>query len=401
MSGDSLIHTSLQRGDRESRDEGEPFERSSNKPLKRLDESVSRDATSLKRGVNETRGQETGAVRIGNPRFQNALAHITQATPPIWFMRQAGRYHRHYQNLRQKFSFMDLCKQPQLAAQVALGPVLDFDFDAAILFSDLLFPLEALGMGLEYTDAGPQLGWKLTPESISRIKSVDEAWPQLLFQGEAVRATRQLLPDDKSLIGFVGGPWTLFVYAVEGTHKHVEHALKEMPLFEKFCETMIPLLVRNIKNQIQNGAEVVMIFDTAAGELPPDVLKRAVVPQLEQLARAFPSSLGYYSKGTTRAHLDHPIFTDGSFAGIGVDHNWDLRDAFAMFPNGFVQGNFDQTVLRDSRPDELRQRIEHFLDPLLKHDRAGWICGLGHGVLPATPEENVRQFVNTVREVLQ
>src|SRR5690349_2522827 len=181
---------------------------------------------------------EGGALQIGNNRFQNALRRSPQATPPIWLMRQAGRYHRHYQAMRRQFSFMDLCKQPELAAQVALGPVLDFDFDAAILFSDLLFPLEVVGMGLEYTDVGPQLGWRLTRESISKMSSLDEAWPQLLFQGKAVRATRRLLPDDKSLIGFVGGPWTLFVYAVEGTHKHVETAVNKLPLFEKFCEIM-------------------------------------------------------------------------------------------------------------------------------------------------------------------
>jgi uroporphyrinogen decarboxylase len=232
------------------------------------------------------------------------------------------------------------------------------------------------------------------------MSSVDEAWPQLLFQGEAVRATRQMLPDDKSLIGFVGGPWTLFVYAVEGTHKHIEHAVKELRLFENFCETIVPLLVRNIELQLSNGAEVVMIFDTAAGELSPDDFQRAVVPQLERLARAFPSALGYYSKGTSHRHLDHRLVTNGAFAGIGLDHNWNLRDAFKMFSHGFVQGNFDQNLLRDSSPDDLKQQLERFLDPV-KHDRTGWICGLGHGVLPGTPEENVRLFVDTVREVLQ
>src|SRR5205809_2767149 len=134
--------------------------------------------------------------QIGNLRFQNALARTPQPTPPIWLMRQAGRYHRHYQALRQKHSFMELCKEPNLAAEVALGPVLDFDFDAAILFSDLLFPLEALGMGLEYTDRGPQLGWKLDQQACGRLRSVDEAWPHLLFQGEAMRATREHLPED-------------------------------------------------------------------------------------------------------------------------------------------------------------------------------------------------------------
>src|SRR2546426_11595413 len=149
--------------------------------------------------------------RIGNLRFQNALARTPQPTPPIWLMRQAGRYHRHYQALRQKHSFMELCKEPDLAAEVALGPVLDFDFDAAILFSDLLFPLEALGMGLEYTDRGPQLGWRLDQTTLPRLRSVEEAWPNLFFQGEALRLTRDALAGDKSLIGFVGGSWTLFV----------------------------------------------------------------------------------------------------------------------------------------------------------------------------------------------
>lgn len=336
----------------------------------------------------------------GNSRFQSALRRAPQRTPPIWLMRQAGRYHRHYQDLRRQFSFMDLCKRPELAAHVALGPIIDFDFDAAILFSDLLFPLEALGMGLEYNDTGPQLGWKLTPETLPKICAIDEAWPHLLFQSDAVRETRALLPADKSLVGFVGGPWTLFVYAVEGTHKNVERARKELKLFEQFCETLVPLLLRNIELQLASGAEVVMIFDTAAGELPPETFLSEVAPQLERLAQSFPSRLGYYSKGTKREHLNHELFTGGTWAGIGVDHGWDLRDAFEMFPRGFVQGNFDQSLLLGSQ-EELKRHLEEFLSPLAKHDLAGWICGLGHGVLPNTPEENVRLFVKTVREVLR
>ena len=397
MREETPSNTSLQRGEKSLAESGEPFQRFSDKPLKRLDEPRGFEATSLKRGVNERASAEG---EIGNVRFQNALARIPQATPPIWLMRQAGRYHRHYQDLRRQFSFMDLCKKPELAARVALGPVMDFDFDAAILFSDLLFPLEALGMGLEYTDAGPKLDWKLTPQTLAKLRAVDEAWPGLLFQGDAMRATRQLLPNQKSLIGFVGGPWTLFVYAVEGTHKNVERATKELRLFEEFCQTLVPLLNKNIELQLANGAEVVMIFDTAAGELAPEVFQNAVVPQLERLVDMFPSRLGYYSKATTREHLNHQLFTDGRWAGLGVDHNWDLRDAFEQFPNGFIQGNFDQNLLLASR-DDFKRSLEQFLDPLLKHDRTGWICGLGHGVLPKTPEENVRLFVNTVREVLQ
>src|SRR5205807_7762767 len=136
--------------------------------------------------------------QVGNARFQNALARRPQSTPPIWLMRQAGRYHKHYQALREKYSFMDLCKRPELAAEVAFGPVLNFDFDAAILFSDLLFPLEALGMGLSYTDHGPALGWRLDQDNIAQLSEVEEASPNLLFQGEALRATRERLPADRS-----------------------------------------------------------------------------------------------------------------------------------------------------------------------------------------------------------
>src|SRR6266576_6002958 len=119
--------------------------------------------------------------QIGNARFQNALARREQSTPPIWLMRQAGRYHEHYQALRQKYSFMDLCKQPELAAEVAMGPVLDFDFDAAILFSDLLFPLEALGFGLSYDDGPPKLDGRVTAERIAGFRPLEDALARLRF----------------------------------------------------------------------------------------------------------------------------------------------------------------------------------------------------------------------------
>lgn len=342
----------------------------------------------------------TVSCQIGSFRFQNALARRPQSAPPIWLMRQAGRYHSHYQLLRQKYSFMDLCKRPELAAETALGPLRDFDFDAAILFSDLLFPLEALGMGLEYTDAGPRLGWTLNRATVHRLRSVHEAIPDLLFQGEALRATRELLAEDRSLIGFVGGPWTLFAYAVEGSHRgSLAAAKRELPLFPNFCELIVPLLARNIELQLGSGAEVVMIFDTAAGELSPQLFQDEVVPQLELLSKNFSSQLGYYSKGTQPAHLRHALFTEGGFAGMGVDYRWDLREAFHQFPYGFVQGNFDPALLLSDSKD-LKNHLRSYLNTIRAVNRDGWVCGLGHGVLPGTPEENVRLFIETVREVL-
>jgi uroporphyrinogen decarboxylase len=338
--------------------------------------------------------------KIGNARFQSALTRRAQPTPPIWLMRQAGRYHRHYQALRQKHSFMDLCKQPELAAAVALGPVQDFDFDAAILFSDLLFPLEALGMGLEYTDRGPRLGWNLNEQMLSRLRSIEDAWPHLLFQGDAIRATRELLPNDRSLIGFVGGPWTLFVYAVEGSHQgSLVESKKLLSLFPRFCEKMVPLLAKNIQLQLDSGAEVVMIFDTAAGELSPEIFQADVAPQLETLFAESASRIGYYSKGTQAAHFRQAPFV-ARLAGVGVDSGWSIREAFDLFTQGFVQGNFDQAMLLCDT-DDLKRYLDRYLRPLAGRATPGWICGLGHGVLPATPEEHIRLFVDTVREVMQ
>lgn len=337
---------------------------------------------------------------MANERFTNALNHRPQKTPPIWLMRQAGRYHRHYQNLKERYTFVELCKQPELAAQVALGPVMDFDFDAAILFSDILFPLEALGMGLSYAP-GPQLEWTLTPETLVRLKAGDEAIGGMEFQREAMRATRALLPNSKSLIGFVGGPWTLFTYAVEGSHKGgLKEAKRWSSLFPSFCELMVPFLVKNIELQLEGGAEIVMIFDTAAGELAPGIFQDLVVGPIQQLAQAFPQRIGYYTQGTQAVHLTALRTPRSPLAGIGVDHRWDLAQVLRESQQGFVQGNFDQNLLFTSAED-FERKLKAYLAPLrelTQEQRAGWICGFGHGVLPATPEAHVRRFVDLVRE---
>ena len=338
-----------------------------------------------------------------NERFTNALNRVPQRIPPIWMMRQAGRYHAHYQRLRQTHSFMALCKEPRLAAEAALGPVQDFDFDAAILFSDLLFPLEALGMGLDYEQGGPRLAWRLNEETMPRLSGPDEALARLEFQPQAVAETRRLLAADKSLIGFVGGPWTLFAYAVEGASgRGLVQTKRSLPLFPGFCGIMVPLLIACIERQIAAGAEVVMIFDSLAGELAPDLFQSAVVPQLEKIAARAGRSVGYYSRGTQPAHLRDAIFSSGSLRGIGVDHRWRLSEAFEIGRGGFVQGNFDQTLLHLEKA-RFEAQLENFVRPLRElspQDRAGWVCGLGHGVLPGTPEENVRSFVRRVREEL-
>ena len=203
-------------------------------------------------------------MKIKNEKFSNALNHIPQKIPPIWFMRQAGRYHSHYQGLKQSYTFEELCKNPDLAAETALGPINDFDFDVAILFSDILFVLEALGMSLKY-DPGPIFGNFIDENNYEELQSPENAIKEMSFQEDALLATRDLLPDHKSLIGFVGGPWTVLSYGL-GLNKGIqyENNYSNNFVFKVLSEKIIPLIKYNISLQLNAGAEVVMIFDTDA-----------------------------------------------------------------------------------------------------------------------------------------
>lgn len=336
---------------------------------------------------------------MANTAFQNALKGTPQRVPPIWFMRQAGRYHSHYRKLKEKYTFMELCKEPELAAETAMGPIQDFDFDISILFSDLLFPLEALGMGLKY-DPGPQLDRRLDDKNILQLKSVEEALEGMVFQKLAVQATRDRLPNHKSLIGFVGGPWTLYTYAVEGGHKGgLAEAKAGLPLFGKFCELLVELLIGNIQLQLEGGAEVVMVLDTASGEVSPSVFHHFIVPQLDKIAAAHSGRVMYYSKGTTEDHL-RPLWDHRDWLGLGVDHRWDMAHLLRRTSRGALQGNFDQSQLF-SDFDLFQSELDRYLEPILDLDveqRVGWVCGLGHGLLPKTPERHVRYVVDHVRE---
>lgn len=337
-----------------------------------------------------------------NLLFQNALQKKVQQTPPIWFMRQAGRYHKHYQALRAKYSFETLCREPELAAQVALGPIQDFDFDVSILFSDLLFPLDALGMGLSYSDVGPKLEQSLNTGFQIKNFNLEESLSQLSFQAQALKLTRQMLPTNKSLIGFVGGFWTLFVYAAEGGHAGSLIPAKSLfPKSPEFINILCKLIEANIDMQLKAGAEVVMVFDTSAGEISSLFYKTHIAPKLIQWAHQFPGRLGYYSKGTQPSFFGQD-FILAPWAGRGVDHRWSIAETLvsARQNHGFIQGNFDQALLFQDTQN-FTQNLKTYMDSLKElsqEERAGWVCGLGHGVLPKTPEQHVKLFVETIRK---
>jgi uroporphyrinogen decarboxylase len=339
-------------------------------------------------------------------RFVKALALDPQPVPPVWFMRQAGRYQRSYQAKRRKHAFETLCREPHLAAAIAIDAVEEFDFDAAILFSDLLFPLSALGFQLKYDDGGPKLGRRLDEAMLARLRSTEKATASLAFQAEAVARTRYGLPADKGMIGFIGGPWTLFVYAMEGSHAGtLVRSKTSMDLYRKFARRLLPVLQQSARDQLDAGADVVMVFDTAAGELSAQAFQEHITPDLRRLAASSPGQLGYYARGVQAAHLGG-VTTDGlgDWGGVGIDWRWTLTDVLAARGrSGFVQGNFDPALLHLTGR-ALTRAITQFLEPIAalpERQRRGWVCGLGHGVLPGTPEKSVHDFVRTVRTHLQ
>ena len=335
-----------------------------------------------------------------NKKFKNALERKSQACPPIWLMRQAGRYHDHYQSLKKNYTFEELCKKPRLAAETALGPINEFDFDVAILFSDILFPLEALGMDLSY-NPGPQFGLHLDEDNAGSLLTNQNPIDFMDFQGEAIERTIERLPEEKSLIGFVGGPWTLIAYAcnVNKDLSDISISNFQVGLLEN---VILPLLKENIKLQLNAGAEIVMIFDSAAHHFNHEDFKIYLDKTFNELAKEFPNKVGYYAKDG----INYDIIIDKknqegiALAGMGLDSSIDLKDYFNQTGNGFIQGNFSENFLTlpyEQFLPKLEDFINHMAD-LRPDDRLGWVCGLGHGVLKTTPQENVKAFVTEIRE---
>ena len=336
-----------------------------------------------------------------------ALHRRNTGRPPVWFMRQAGRYHSHYQGLKRHADFIELCKNPQLAAETAMGPIHDFNFDAAILFSDLLFPLEVMGTGLRY-DPGPKLDFHIrSVADVERLKGGAALAQELTFQAEAMRLTRARLRGDKGLIGFVGGPFTLYVYAAAGSHENVGQAIEGMAngTYEAFNAKLLDLLAHNMLLQARAGAENIALFDTAAGEIDAGTYGRQVVPVLADLLRRFraldaTTPVTYYSRGTDPAYWEQLVGLP--FQCLGIDWRHDMTEMLTRYGERWcLQGNVDPEWLH-LPGDELERRLRAYFAPikaLPAAQRRGWISGLGHGVLQRTPESNVRRFIAVQREI--
>jgi uroporphyrinogen decarboxylase len=340
--------------------------------------------------------------------FQKTLRGENQGRPPVWFMRQAGRYHSHYQKMKERYSFMELCQNPEAACETTMGPIDDFGFDAAILFSDLLFPLQAMGTGLRY-EPGPKLDWHLkSPSDLAKLKGGRPLASHMNFQADAMKLIRKTLPADKGLIGFVGGPLTLFCYAVEGTHSGdlaSSRAGLDDGRYSGFVELLVGMLAENMALQARAGADTIAVLDTCAGEFPADVYARKAVPVLKELFQEFKrlcpdTPIVYYSKGSGPDHWKH--LKGQPIACLGIDWNHNLASVLDQWSGEWgIQGNVDPDWLF-LEPVELEKRLRQVFAQVKKlpaEKRRGWVCGLGHGVLQKTPESNVRLFLKLQKEI--
>jgi uroporphyrinogen decarboxylase len=341
-----------------------------------------------------------------NDIFENRIKVNDKTRVPVWFMRQAGRYHDHYQNLKKSYDFMTLCKEPKLACEVTMGPIEEFDFDAAILFSDLLFPLEELGTGLIY-NPGPKLDLKIeTLEDTNRLKQDSFDKDYYKFQKEACTLLKETLPSEKTLLGFVGAPFTLYAYAVEGAHAGSLVSSKKGLYdgrFDRVCELMLPNVLNEMIQQAQGGADAMCIFDTAVGELTLDDFKNIALPKIKWLTsefkKVFPNKkVIYYSRNTHKNYLR--VIEDDNIDVLGVDWRHDIADILNEFGNDYyIQGNFDPCWLHlpwEKCEQKLKEFYQNICDKKAPQNK--WIMGLGHGVLQHTPQQNVKNAVQYIHD---
>ena len=320
-----------------------------------------------------------------NELFENAANRVQQKCPPIWMMRQAGRYQPSYMKLKEQYTFEQMCKLPQIASQVAMLPIDEFDFDIAILFSDIAWHLQGLGLPMKF-DPGPKFEIHLSEDNWKQYSDVDKAMEHLVFQSRAMEATRAALPSHKSLIGFVGGPWSLLNYALGKNKLFISNEFKTMYL----KKVIIPLLKDSIRAQKLAGADKVMILDSGLDNVSKNYYDNTYLPLIASMANI--GDVGYYMRGTPKGSL--PKVMKLGFAGIGVDSSVDLNKTLKK-ATGFVQGNFDEKIMLNNSRIIVEYEIKKWLDTI--EDPTGWVCGLGHGIIKETPTSNVKLFVETVR----
>ncbi|MBT7650133.1 MAG: uroporphyrinogen decarboxylase [Opitutae bacterium] len=331
----------------------------------------------------------------------NALANQNSGRPPLWVMRQAGRYLPEYRALKEKYSFLEMVKSPELAVEVTLQPMLRFELDAAIIFSDILVIPEAMGQPYHFREQGGiGMNFRLKGKSCLDKLDTHESVNKLSYVGEALTLLRSKLDSSKAMLGFCGSPWTLACYMVDGGStnqfpKTVQWAKSSPASFALLLEKLTTVLIDYVKMQAQSGVDAIQIFDSWNALCPDSKVYEWSLKWIDQIADAVSDQVPvilYAKAPSDRLKL----FSKSKVSGISVDHETDLRSARKSLPSGFtLQGNLNPALL-ESEPEIVKNTTLELLNKM-KGD-PGHILNLGHGIRPQAKIDCMHALVQTVRE---
>ncbi len=336
-------------------------------------------------------------------RLIRACRRLSTDATPIWLMRQAGRYMSEYRELRKAYGILEIIKTPELACEVTLQPMNAFDLDAAIIFADILPPLEGMGLSLEFVKGeGPVIYNPIRTAADVDALQTPPAEEGLWFTLEAIKLARQEL-DGRGipLIGFSGAPFTLACYAIEGgSSRNYRYAktimMGEPAIWQRMMAKFSTVVGNYLLAQARAGAQALQLFDSWVGALSPTDYRELVMPYTRQaieIARQADVPIIHFGTDTN-GMLE--LIRDAGGDVIGVDWRIDLDEAWQRLgPDVAVQGNLDPVALFAPWP-ELKNRAQRVLDQA--GGRPGHIFNLGHGILPETPVDNVRRLVDFVHE---
>jgi uroporphyrinogen decarboxylase len=320
---------------------------------------------------------------------------------PLWLMRQAGRYMKEYRALRKKYSFLEMCKNPELAAKVTLQPIERFRLDAAIIFSDILIPLEPMGVEFEFAKGeGPVFHHPLREKKDVEKLRVFEPEEEISFLMKAIRIVRKELEGKIPLIGFSGAPFTLASYIIEGGHsKHyiLTKGLmyQDRPTWNVLMEKISEVLIRYLNAQVRSGVQALQLFDSWVGCLSPSDYEEYVLPYSKKVIEGVDKKVPLIHFATSSSTLLKLMKRAGGDV-IGVDWRVDIGEAWALIGYDVaIQGNLDPVVLLGP-VDLIKKEVRRILDRI--DGRTGHIFNLGHGILPNTPVDHVAALIEAVHE---
>jgi len=320
---------------------------------------------------------------------------------PIWLMRQAGRYMKEYRALRKKYSFLEMCKNPDLAAQVTLQPIDKFKLDAAIIFSDILIPLEPMGVEFEFAKGeGPVFHHPLRERKEVEKLRIIEPQEDVSFLMKAIQIVRKELEGKIPLIGFCGAPFTLASYIIEGGQSKNYILTKglmyqDRPTWDALMEKISEVLIRYLNAQIRSGVQALQLFDSWVGCLGPRDYEEYVLPYSKKVIDGVGKKVPLIHFATSSSTLLELMKQAGGDV-IGVDWRVDIGEAWARIGYDVaIQGNLDPVILFGS-VDLIEKEVKRILHRV--KGQLGHIFNLGHGILPNTPIDHVAALVNMVHE---